>query len=133
MKAVLKHFIIDTVSLYIISQLVSGMIFSQGIYTLLLAGVALMVTNMVVKPIINVLLLPLNLVTFGLFKWVTSAIAFYLVTLIVPGFKIVEFAFHGYQSYWFSIPGITLPGIFAFLGFAFIVSLVSSVVYWIFK
>lgn len=82
MRTIIKHFIIDTIALYLISQAVTGMFFENGFYTLALTGAVLMLITMVVKPIINVLLLPLNLVTFGLFKWVAYAITFYLVTLI---------------------------------------------------
>lgn len=133
MRTIIKHFIIDTISLFLISQAVSGMVFENGLYTLALTGAVLMLTTMIVKPILNILLLPLNLVTFGLFKWVAYAITFYLVTLIVPGFKLLDFAFKGYSSNLFSIPAISLTGILAFLAFAFLISFVSSLMYWIFK
>jgi putative membrane protein len=133
MRSILKGFIISTISLYLVSQAVSGMVFAEGIYTLLLAGFVLMLANLIIKPILNILLLPLNLVTLGLFKWVTYAITFYLVTLVVPGFKITEFVFKAYNSYWFNIPGITLQSFFAFIAFAFLISLVTSVLHWIFK
>jgi putative membrane protein len=133
MRTILKHFIIDTISLYLISQVVSGIVFAQGMYTLLLAGFVLMLATMIVKPILNILLLPLNLVTFGLFKWVTYAITLYLVTLVVPGFHLTNFIFSGFHSYWFSIPAISLYGILAFIAFSFVISIVSSILYWIFK
>ena len=133
MRGILKGFIISTGSLYIVSQAVAGMIFAEGVYTLLLAGFVLMLANLIIKPVLNILLLPLNLITLGLFKWVTYAITFYLVTLVVPGFKITEFIFKAYSSYWFNIPGITLHGVFAFVAFAFLISFVSSILHWIFK
>lgn len=133
MRAIIKHFIIDTVTLYLISQAVNGITFTEGTYTLLLAGLVLMLATLVVRPIINVLLLPINLITFGLFKWVTYAITLYLVTLVVPGFQLADFVFKGFTSYWFSIPGISLSGILAFIAFSFIISTVSSLLYWIFK
>jgi putative membrane protein len=133
MHRLLKHFLIDTVSLYLISQVVSGIVFENGLYTLLLTGLILMLTTMIVKPVINVLLLPLNLVTFGIFKWVAYAISFYLVTLLVPGFKLLDFAYRGYSSNLFSIPAISLTGTLSFLMFALLVSFVSSVMYWLFK
>ncbi len=133
MRTILKHFLIDTVTLYMISLAVSGMVFEKGIYTLFLTGFVLMLTTLIVKPIINILLLPLNLVTFGLFKWVTYAITLYLVTLIVPGFKLLDFAFAGITSNLFVIPAITLTGSLAFIAFSFVISFISSLVYWIFK
>lgn len=132
MRNILKHFIIDTVSLYLISLAVSGIIFEKGFQTLLLAGVALTITTMFVRPILNILLLPINLITFGLFKWVTSAIVLYLVTVIVPGFRLTEFAFNGFHSVWVVLPAIIIPNPLAFLAFTFLISFVSSTVYWIF-
>lgn len=133
MRTLFKHFVIDTVSLYLISLVIAGIVFQKGIETLLLTGLVLMLTTMIVRPIINLLLLPINLITFGLFKWVTYAITLYLVTLIVPGFKILDFAFAGFHSIWFSIPAISLSGLFAFIAFSFLISFVSSLVYWLFK
>lgn len=109
------------------------MVFAKGLETLLLTGGVLMLVTLIAKPIINILLLPINLVTFGLFKWVAFAIAFYLVTLLTPGFKLLDFNFPGYSSYWFEIPGLHLSGILAFLAFAFVISFISSIIYWIFK
>lgn len=129
----MKHYIIDTVSLYLISQSVGGMVFAKGIETLLLTGAVLTGVTLIAKPIINILLLPLNLVTFGIFKWVAFAISLFLVTLVTPGFKLADFVFSGYNSYWFSIPSVSLSGILAFLAFSFLISFVSSVIYWIFK
>jgi putative membrane protein len=133
MRTLFKHFLIDTSSLYAISLVVSGMIFEKGIYTLLLAGLVLMLTTTIVKPIINILLLPLNLVTFGLFKWIGYAITLYLVTLIVPGFKLLDFAFKGIATSWFTIPSLTFEGTLAFLAFSFLISFISSLIYWILK
>jgi len=132
-RTVLKHFIIDTVALYLVSRMVNGMVFVDGLTTIILAGGVLMVATMVIRPIINLLLLPLNLITFGFFKWVGFAITLYIVTLVVPGFKLLDFVFKGFSSYWFSIPAISLTGMLAFIAFSFLISLIASVVYWIFK
>lgn len=133
MKTILKHFIINTVSLYLVSLAVSGIVFAEGTYSVLLAGIVLTLTTMIIKPIINVLLLPINLVTFGLFRWVGFAITLYLVTLIVPGFKLLDFVFKGISAYWFIIPPVTLSGILAFIAFSFVISIIASIGYWIFK
>jgi putative membrane protein len=133
MRSLIKHFIIDTVTLYLISQAVLGITFTEGIYTLFLAGFVLMLATLIVRPVINVLLLPINLITFGLFKWVTYAITLYLVTLVVPGFHLADFVFKGFSSYWFAIPGLSLSGLLAFIAFSFVISTVSSALYWIFK
>jgi len=133
MRKIIRHYVLDTFALYLASQLTSGMIFENGYQTLLLAGVALTITTMLAKPIINILLLPINLITFGLFKWVSSAIALYLVTLVVPGFKIIQFLFAGLTTKYFDFPVISLEGILAYIGFSFLLSLITSLLFWIFR
>lgn len=133
MKTILKHFIINTVSLYLVSLSVSGIVFAEGTFSLLLAGIVLTLTSMIIKPIINILLLPINLITFGLFKWVGFAVTLYLVTLIVPGFRLESFFFKGFSSYWFNLPSVHLTGVLAFIAFSFLISFISSIANWIFK
>ncbi len=133
MKTILKHFLIDTISLYLISLAVKGIVFENGVQTLLLTGAVLALATMIARPVLNILLLPINLVTFGLFKWVTYVVTLYLVTIVVPGFALLDFVFAGYSSVWFVIPSIHLTGLLAFIAFSFLISFVSSVVYWIFK
>lgn len=132
-RRAIKYFLISSVTLYMVSLVVSGMIFENGITTIVLTGIVLCLTSLIIKPVINILLLPLNLITFGLFRWVSYAVAFYIVTLVVPGFKIVGFAFSGLTSYWLSIPAISLKGILAYIVFSFVISLVSSILDWLLK
>lgn len=133
MKGLVRHYIIDTAALYIVSRLVSGLLFENGIQTLLLAGLGLFAVSVLAKPVINLLLLPINLVTFGLFRWAGSAIALYLVTLVVPGFKIASFAFPGLSSAWIDLPPIFLTGIAAFVAFSFTLSLLTTTIHWFLK
>ncbi|EKE12486.1 MAG: hypothetical protein ACD_13C00196G0002 [uncultured bacterium] len=132
-KGAIKHFIINSVTIYLISLAIAGLVFENGIDTIILTGIALTVAALIIKPVINILLLPLNLVTFGFFRWVGYAVALYIVTLIVPGFKITGFLFPGFNSYWITIPAITLGGLLALVAFSFLISLVSSVIDWLFK
>ena len=129
----LKHFIINSVAIYLVSIAISGMVFADGVNTIILTGTALAVTSLIIKPVINILLLPLNLVTFGFFRWVGYAVALYIVTLLVPGFKIAGFAFNGLSTYWISIPAVSLQGILAFVAFSFALALTSSVIGWLLK
>lgn len=88
---------------------------------------------MIAKPIINLLLLPVNLVTFGLFRWVSTVAVLYIVTLIIPGFSISDFNFGGYTSLWIDLPVIYFVGFWAYLAFSFLHSLFTSFIYWLIK
>lgn len=133
MKRIFRHYVIVTYSLWVTAKLANGIIFQDGIQTLLFTGVVFMAASLLAKPVINVLLLPLNLVTFGLFRWVSSAIVLYIVTLVVPHFRLSGFQFAGYVSKWIEVPAVNLEGVLAFVGFAFVISTISSIIFWIVK
>lgn len=133
MKRILRHFVIDSVSIFLVSSIASGLIFQKGIETLLLTGLGLTIASLIARPIINLLLLPVNLITFGLFRWVSAVTVLYLVSLVVPGFQIIHFNFAGYSNIWFNIPSLFLAGFMAFLAFSFLHSFISSFIYWLIK
>jgi len=133
MNKLIKYYLISTVSLYLVTLLTKGIVFESGVKSLFLAGAGLAAASLIVRPLINLLLLPINLITFGLFRWVSSAIALYLVTLVVPGFKIVNFFFIGLSTQWFNLPPLKLEGILAYIGFSLFISIFSSIVHWIIK
>lgn len=131
MKRILRHFALEALALYIVTQIASGLEFANGTSTFLLASGAITLATLFGKPVINILLLPLNLVTFGLFRWVSSAVALYLVTLVVEGFEVVRFYFPGYDSKWIEIPEINFTGVLAFVAFSFLLSLFTSAFHWL--
>lgn len=133
MKTIIRHYIVDTVALYLVSTFVSGIIFENGITTLLIAGLGLTIATMLIKPLINVLLLPINLITFGLFKWISSVIALYLVTMVVAGFKINQFSYNGLTTKWLDIPSFSLEGFMAFIAYSLVISFIASFMYWLLK
>jgi len=133
MKSIVRHYVVNTYALWFVSNTTNGMVFEKGLLTLIIAGGAVTITSLFAKPAINLLLLPLNLVTFGLFKWLSSAIVLFIVTLILKSFKINYFQFNGYENTWFEIPPLYLKGYLAFVGFSFIISLVTSFFYWLIK
>lgn len=133
MKRIIRAYFVAILALYLVNELVQGLVFEKGLETFLLTGVGLAAILLFAKPVINILLLPLNLITFGLFRWVSSAVALYLVTLIVPGFNIAKFFFKGFSSKWLDIPQFDLKGVIAYIAFAFLISLITSFIYWVRK
>ena len=133
MKRLLRSYLISALSLYLATQIAQGLAFEKGLQTFLIASAGLTLAQLVGKPVINILLLPLNLVTFGLFRWVSSGIILYLVSLLVPGFKILKFFYKGFASPWIDIPVINLQGFLAIVAFALMYSVIISSIYWLKK
>jgi putative membrane protein len=63
----------------------------SGIVTALIAGACLGFINMIIKPILTLVTLPINLLTLGLFSIILNGLLFWALTAIVPGFIITTF------------------------------------------
>lgn len=132
-KKFLRFYFADLSALYIVNQMASGMVFENGVKTFLITGAALSLFSYFIKPVINILLLPINLITFGMFKWISSVVAIYIITLIVSGFSINHFHFQGFSSQWIDIPAISVNGFFAIVLFSFTISIITSLINWLIK
>src|SRR3989344_2621857 len=117
MRGILKLFAINIVTLYLVTKWFSGLTIANGISGLIVAGMGLTVMNFLARPVINILLLPINLITFGLFRWVASTFTLYLVTLVVPGFTIAAFHFSGLSTQWMDLPALNFSGFMALVAF----------------
>lgn len=63
--------------------------------TLLIASVVVTILFSIIKPVLNILLLPVNIITLGLFSAVLNTALLYLAMYIVPGFTIVPMEVFG--------------------------------------
>ncbi len=69
----------------------------------------------------------------GAFRWLVNVASLYLVTLIVPQFQITSFVFPGLSYQGFVIPSFNLNVFIVFVIVAFLISLISSLLYWLFR
>ena len=87
---ILLHWIILTLGVWVTAYLVPGIAVS-GIAAVLIAGACLGIINMIIKPILKLIMLPINIVTLGLFSVILNALLFWLLSVIVPGVTIITF------------------------------------------
>lgn len=133
MKRVLRAFIINLAALILVGQLITGFKISGAYQGLLFTTVVLTGVNFVIKPLIKILLLPINLVTLGAFRWLTNVFSLYLVTLLVPYLEITGFTFPGWNYQGFIIPEMYLAKIWVLVIASFLISLITSFLFWLFK
>jgi len=133
MKKYLRIYLFNLVALWIAANILKGISFKNGFSTLGMAALVLSLTNIVVKPLINLLLLPLNLLTLGMFRWVTNIAALYLVTLVVPEFEISSFNFPGWSYHGFVIPAVFLSKLWVLILTSLIISFIISFLTWLSK
>lgn len=131
MKKYLRLFLFNLVSLWLIAGLLPGVSFSGGYQTLALAAVVLTLVNLLIKPLVNILLLPINLLTLGMFRWLINVITLYLVTIFVPQFKITSFFYPGFNYQGFIIPSMYLSTFLVFVLSSFMISLATTFLLWL--
>lgn len=83
----LKPFLNTAITLWILSYFMPTIRFSDWT-TLIIASLVMVFVQKIIKPVIKILFLPVNLVTFGLFSIVINVAMLWLVTYLVPGFEI---------------------------------------------
>lgn len=68
-----------------------GVSATGGWITVFLVALVWSVITMVIRPVLQVLTLPITIFTFGLFAFILNALLFWAMTLIVPGFHVDGF------------------------------------------
>src|SRR5258707_12140815 len=106
MKTVLQSIGIYLLALYFIPQIVPGFTIEGGFVTILIGAVVLAVMFLVLKPILNIISFPVNMVTLGLFSIVTNAFILYLLTILVPNITVQPFSYPRTHFYGFITPVI---------------------------
>lgn len=130
-RPLLRSFVYTGAALLIVNSLSGGLHYAKGAETFVLASAAISIGNHFVRPFLNIILLPINLITLGLFRWVTSVLMLYVVTKLIPGFSISSFDFNGFAWQGIIFPEIHLTGILALLIVSFVISFISSFLFWL--
>lgn len=127
MKKLLKIFTREVLALYVATQIASGIVFENALQGLIVAGVALAVAQYIVKPVVNLLLLPINLATLGLFRFISHAITLFIVDVALNDFQVTGFHFLGLTSKFLDLPAINFEaGPVAYVAFSLILFVVTS-------
>lgn len=131
MKTLLRYFLINIASLILATRLIPGLTYSGGIKSLILGGAAFMLINLILVPLIKVLLLPLNLLTLGLFAWITNVLALYALTSIVSDFQLVPYTFPGFYYSGFIVPSYELSPLLVAVAASFLIGFSTHFLQWL--
>lgn len=107
----IKTLLINSIVIFILASLMDG-IKIKSFLSAVAVAIVLAIVNTLLKPVIVLLTLPLTVITLGLFVWVINAWMVMLTDRVLDGFKV--------QSFWWA------------LGFSFLVSVLNSLLLWIF-
>ena len=86
----LLRWALNAFALWVVSRIIPG-IHASGVLATFVAALVLGILNVLVRPILLLLTLPLNLLTLGLFTFVINALMLELTGAIVRGFQVDGF------------------------------------------
>lgn len=116
----LKRLFASLISLWLLSLLLPNVTYSSWV-VLGLAGVAITLTQTILQPVLKILLLPITIITLGMFNSVINVVLLWLVTAVVPGFHIDPL----------QIWETRLSFFFSLIVVSFGLSLVQTIIIWI--
>jgi len=131
MKFLLRHFLINLVSLWATSEIIKGLYYEGGVATLLIAALAFTVINLILIPLLKILLLPLNILTLGFFAWITNVLALYALTQVVQGIYLTPYYFPGTNLSGFTIPAMDLTTFWVAVLASFLIGFITHFLNWL--
>lgn len=133
MKGFLRNIFINFLTLLLIAKLTQAVNFSENYLVLVWSAFFLTILNLLVKPLLNLLLMPINLLTLGAFRWVINVVVLLMVTVIVTDFKIVGFTFPGGTFSGFVIPKMVFPFFWSLFLVSFLLEVVGMAINWLLR
>lgn len=82
--------LLNAIALLVVSYLVPGFYFAS-IWATAVTAVVIGIVNSYIKPVLQILFLPLSIVTLGITAFLINVVLLWGVSFIVPGFEIESF------------------------------------------
>lgn len=84
------NLLVNTVSIFVVSYILSGVQIDSFV-TALIVAVVMAVLNVTLKPLLFIITIPLTVLTFGLFLLVLNVMVLYAAAYMIDGFHIASF------------------------------------------
>lgn len=115
MKKILKFILLISFALALQNQIWGNLIFSHHTWTIIKVAVILTIFELLLKPVIKILLLPINVLTLGLFRIVINTVGFYLAVFLLSDFQVNPIHTPAFIWQGFSIPALNFVGFWAYV------------------
>ncbi len=91
-----KSVLLNFTSILILNWIVPVIGYSSWV-TLLLGSIVLSLLNATLKPILQLLFLPMNIITLGIFGWLINGVVLGVALLLIPGLSVHPLTLLGNQ------------------------------------
>jgi uncharacterized membrane protein YvlD (DUF360 family) len=115
MKHLIRIFLFHVFALWVLSEVYAGFDIAGGVKNVLIAGLALSLLMLITKPILKILFIPINFLTFGIAGLFIDVIVVYLLTLLMPEVTVSQATIPGFSFAGFVIPSVHLTYIWSLI------------------
>lgn len=91
MKQALRSILVYSVAIALTGLFLPSIDYHHQLITLIITAIVMGIVNTFIRPILNLILLPVNVITLGLVGLFMNAFILFIVTLLVTNFNIVPF------------------------------------------
>ena len=125
MRDWLRQSLLNSFSLDLTAALYSGLTVPASLGPLFWAGIVLTLLQLVARPVIKLILLPLNLLTLGLLSWLSQVLVLVIAVNLLPQLRVTAVSLPAFSRAGFAVPGLNLNLVLSFV----VASLLLSLVY----
>ena len=131
MRKLLKSIFINAIALALTAYLFPGFSYGADFYGLILISAGFTAINFLIRPVIKILLLPINLLTLGAAGFLTNVVCLFILTIIFPQINIRSYDFPGAQLSGFVIPAWHFSILLSLIFASLIISLITNFADWL--
>ncbi len=129
MKKLLKRLIFTIVIFYLLINFYPGLSGSAQWENLVIAALIYLVLEICIKPLLKILLIPINILTLGLAGSLINAILLFLLVLLVPSLHINPFTTPSIQLGSYILPPTHLGYWASLIVTSFLISFINSILW----
>ncbi|OGD86937.1 hypothetical protein A2164_01845 [Candidatus Curtissbacteria bacterium RBG_13_35_7] len=133
MKHYIKSFILTIATVYIVYNLVPTISFGQDPKNIVYFIGGLWLISQIINPIFSIVLLPINLLTFGLVSFILNTVFVYVLTNYLPNFTISAYDFPGAEIDGIIFPPISFTSVMTIILVSLIITLLQKLFHLIFE
>lgn len=133
MKRIIQQVLINSVALYLTSSFLEGLRIKGGLDVILIGGIILTIGFMIVKPVLETVSLPFNIISFGLFSALITVLIMFLVTKLYSPIQVVSFTFPGLSLFGITIKSFAANTILSYIMVSAIIYFTNKILTWVFE
>lgn len=131
MKSLLKKILINILSLIFTFYIIDSLEITKSIFAITVSAIILSILVDYLLSVVNIIMMPINLITFNLTKWLMFFLFVYLWSLVNPYVKIKAWYFSGLKSNLISLNSLNLSFWQTLIIISILLTIFRKIIKWI--